>query len=157
MSQIDKYIRTETIFSIIGSSVINILFFFLVFGASGPVTVWGMGNYVFDFVPQSFFTALICVLLPGLITRSRLSKGLFAPLHNPHISNIALVGRGLGYGFFALLTGGGAVATALHLWAVSHINWWPAFIAKILYGAVVAAITTTVGLRALLRAASHPA
>jgi hypothetical protein len=154
MPNMDRYIRTETIFSTIGSTVVNILFFFLVFGTKGPIEVWGAGQYAFDFVPQSFMTALLCTWLPGVITRKRLASGAVNHLLGPRPRPASLILRGLLYGVVALGLGAGAVAAGLYLLGLHEVNWLGGFVFKLAFGAIVAAIVTPLGLRALLREAS---
>lgn len=151
MPDIDKYIRTETIFSTIGSTVVNILFFFLVFGLTGPIEVWGIGKYAFDFVPQSFMTALLCTWLPGFITRRRLASGVVTHLPGPSPRFASLILRGLFYGAVALGLGAGCVAAGLYLLGLNEVNWLGGFVFKLSFGAIVAAVVTPLGLRALLR------
>lgn len=151
MPDMDKYIRTETIFSTIGSTVVNILFFFLVFGLKGPIEVWGIGKYAFDFVPQSFMTALICTWLPGFITRRRLASGVVTHLPGPSPRFASLILRGLFYGAVALGLGAGCVAAGLYLLGLNEVNWLGGFVFKLSFGAIVAAVVTPLGLRALLR------
>lgn len=149
----ERYIRTETIFSVVGSTVVNVLFFLLVFGTMGPIEVWGVGKYAFDFVPQSFMTALICVWLPGALTRKRLTNGAVVHLLGPRPRPASLILRGLLYGSIALGLGAGAVSTGLLLLGLNEVNWFGGLIFKLAYGAIVAAIVTPVGLHAVLREA----
>ena len=149
-----SYIRKETLFSIIGSTVVNILFFLLVFGTSGVLEVWGIGNYAFDFVPQSFMTALICTWLPGAITRKRLASGAATYMPGPLPRPASLILRGLFYGTIALGLGAGTVAAGLHLSKLSEVSWLGGFFFKLAYGAILAAIVTPIGLRAVLRETS---
>ena len=153
MADLDRYVRTETVFSTIGSTVVNILFFFLVFGAAGPIEVWGIGRYAFDFVPQSFMTALICTWLPGVITRKRLASGAVIHFSGPCPRLSSLVLRGLLYGVVALGVGAGAVSAGLYLLGLREVSWIGGFVFKLSFGAIVAAIITPLGLRALLREA----
>lgn len=150
----ERYIRTETIFSVVGSTVVNVLFFMLVFGMKGPIEVWGVGKYAFDFVPQSFMTALICIWLPGVITRKRLSSGAVVKLLGPRPRPASLRMRGLLYGSIALGLGAGAVSAGLFLSGLNEVNWLGGFVFKLAYGAIVAAIVTPMGLHAVLREAS---
>lgn len=70
-----SYIRRETGVSIVINSVLSLLFFFLVFGMDDPIPVWGMGQWVFDFLPQSFMIALMSTLVPGYLTAKKLKAG----------------------------------------------------------------------------------
>jgi hypothetical protein len=153
MSDIQEYIRTETIFSTLGSTVVAALFFVLVFGTSGPLKVWGIGAYAFDFVPQSFFTALLCTWLPGVITRKRLVTGAVKPISGGGSARPAsLVVRGLMYAVLALFIGGGGVALCLLLGEINQLAWLSGLIGKLAFGGVLAAIVTPIGLCSLLGA-----
>ncbi|MDE2597873.1 MAG: hypothetical protein KGL44_13445 [Sphingomonadales bacterium] len=137
------YLRNETAFSVVGSTVVNIMFFLMVFGWMKPVPVWGTGGYVFDFAPQSFFTALLCTLLPGFIIRRRLAVAGISP----NESTGALVVRAVLFGLGALVAGCGGAALVFLGIELSTIEWTTAFTAKLVYGAVVAAAVTPAGLR----------
>jgi hypothetical protein len=151
MSHLRKYIRTETALSVVGSTVVSGLFFLLVFGNSGPLRVWGVGAYAFDFIPQSFFTALLCTWLPGFLTRKRLASGSLAWLPIQQVSVTSVLVRGLKYAMLTLLIGAGGVAASLYLAGAQEFQWAPGLILKLCFGAVLAVIITPIGLRAMLR------
>ena len=62
------YIRRETLVSMVINGVLSLAFFIAVFGRTSPVALWGMGHWVFDFIPQSFMIALMSTLVPGALT-----------------------------------------------------------------------------------------
>jgi hypothetical protein len=156
MFDADRYIRTETKFSIIGSIVATVIFYVLVFGVLEPVSVRGVGRYAFDFLPQSFMTALLCTWLPGAITRKRAKSGTVAlsPQATPKPQSLILIG--LGFALASLILGGLLVAGALYLSRIETINWTLGLAGKIAFAGVVAAIITPAGLRTLLGTRAQP-
>jgi len=148
---IDEYVRTETRFSIVGSVLVTILFYMLVFGTGGRVPINGMGGYAFDFGPQSFMTALICTWLPGLITRKRI-KSEHAALHGAQIGRHSVLFTGLYAGLATLIVGGGCAVAVLRASGASTIDWGLGLAIKCLFAAMVAMVITPFGLRRLLGA-----
>lgn len=73
------YIRKETLVSMAINGVLSAVFFLLVFGTAQTVLVWGAGNWVFDFLPQSFMITLMGTLVPGALTARRLKAGEIQP------------------------------------------------------------------------------
>ncbi|WP_263588012.1 hypothetical protein [Sphingopyxis sp. GC21] len=155
MPGFERYVRTETIFSTIGTLVVTAFLYSLMFGFAGPVPVRGVGAYAFDFVPQAFMTALICIWVPGAMTRKRLARGAIAALPAMKLPASPLVLRGFTYGVLALLIGSGSVITALLLGEYHEIDWLVGLTGKLAFGGMVAAIATPMGLRALFRQASN--
>ena len=49
-----SYIAREILLSALINGAISVAFFVGVFGGAVPVPLWGLGNYAFDLVPQSF-------------------------------------------------------------------------------------------------------
>ncbi|WP_372731398.1 hypothetical protein [Novosphingobium sp.] len=152
----DRYVRTETLFSAIGSAVVTIVLFVLVFGTAGPVAAWGIGAFVFDCFPQAFFTALICTVLPGFITRSRARAGKLVSLgistsSGLQVSAAAILRRSLWAGIAAMVLVGPASAAVLHFGGINAIGWWTALGVKIVIAAIVAMIATPFGLRHLFQ------
>lgn len=153
MDQTHRYIRTETVFSAIGSGVATVGMYFAVFGASGQIAVRSMGGYAFDFAPQSFMTALLCTWLPGLITRKRIARGtvptaIGATGATPKIESLLI--RGFAFGAASLVLAAGPVALALLSSGLTELDWTAGLMGKILFSAVVAVIITPIGLRAIL-------
>lgn len=154
MTDKGQYIRTETLFGTIGSAVVTIVLFLLVFGTTGPVAAWGAGAFVFDCFPQALFTALICTVLPGLITRSRARAGKLAAFGisaraGQRVTLATIFRRSLGAGAVALALIGPTTAAALHFGGIDVIGWWTALVAKVTIAVIVAVIATASGLRQL--------
>ena len=139
--RITPYILRETIVSAAINGVIGALFFFAVFGAAGRVTVAGWGGYATDFLPQSGAVALMACLVPAMIARraqrtGRLATGSEGLLAMPWLLRAALVAL-----LFGLLLG----AAIAHLWlrsGMATLDWPPALIIQMFYGAALGAIVT---------------
>lgn len=71
----NHYIRRETLVNVAINCFFAALFFFVVFGGQDRVPVWGLGNWVFDFIPQSFMIALLGTIIPGALAAKRLGWG----------------------------------------------------------------------------------
>lgn len=144
------YVRRETAVSIVINSALSALFFWLVFGGVDPVPVWGMGNWVFDFAPQSFMIALMSTLVPGALTAKAIRAGKIAPAGSPSRLPGGLVKRAL---LLALLSAaGGTLLVALCATAsgVASISAMTGLVLKVGYGALLAIVVTPPGLRRAL-------
>lgn len=130
-------IARETAISIVINLAFSLGFFLLIFGGTGPVTVWGMGQLAFDNAIQAFMIALMSTLVPGALLLRRLPG--------------SLVVRAALAGLAAAVIGGGALAAILSLGDVAALAWRDALILKLTFGAVIAAIVTPICLRATSR------
>jgi hypothetical protein len=151
------YIAVETAISVAINVGISAAFMFLVFGRSPTIDLWGPHGLALDFVPQTFMITLMSVLVPSLITRRRLKSG--------RIARRAMVGHGrvprnilsraiiIGCALTVLL-GGCAVLLLSASWRGSE-PFWHVFPFKLIYGALVAAIATPLGLHATLTEAER--
>ena len=146
-----NYVRTQTIFSVIGSIVVTVIFFVVAFDLSGPLPVRGVGGYAFDFVPQAFMTALICTLIPGFVTRSQLRQGILTPLAGDAPRPASLLLRGLIFALVSLVLGAGSVSLLLFVADIQSIDWEIGLAVKILFAGLVAVLVTPKALRASLR------
>ena len=147
------YIRRESMLSIAINAVLSLAFFIAAFGLDPavPVPVAGAGGYALDILPQSFMIALMSTLVPGALTAMRIRKRRIAGVPE---TGKALLLRALVTALAALAVGAG-IALALHVVAGDvRLSWIPALIAKIVYGAALAAAVTPVGLRVALRHAA---
>lgn len=144
------YQARETAVSAVVSSAISAAFMFGVFGMAGSLPVPGMGNFAFDFVPQSGGIALMGCLVPSLLARNAIASGkVVTPLAQaPGISATirqsvlwAIAGLGIGALASFVLAAGGMAA----------IGWLPALLIKIIYGAALGAIVTQRVLSRLFR------
>jgi len=152
------YIRRETGVSIVINSVLSALFFWLVFGGVDPVLVWGMGNWVFDFLPQSFMIALMSTLVPGALTAKAIRAGKIAGNGPRNWLPANLLARAV---VLAILSAAGgtalvallviAVGVTLSLpWSITELSATTALALKVIYGAILALIVTPPGLRQAL-------
>lgn len=146
------HLRREVATSMAINCGLTLAFFLVVFGRSGPVPVWGLGHYVFDFLPQGFMVAFMGTLVPCLLTRKALRAGKVAPLagpaplalpHNLPLRAMLLgsVGAALGTGISALTTG---------MLGLESLAWGVALGAKLAFVASLAFAVTSLALRATL-------
>lgn len=151
-----RYIRVETAISVGINSVLSAVAFLIVFGAEGPVPIWGAGGLVLDGLPQGFMIALMGTLVPGLLTARRLRSGTVEPV--PAISDSLaarlpknLVALALTLAVVTALVGTAVFALACLLTARAQVESWTlALIVKIAFGAILALVVTPIGLRAAL-------
>jgi hypothetical protein len=143
------YLRTETAISIVINAVLSLGFFWLVFGFAPFVPVAGLGGYAVDFLPQSFMIALMSTLMPGIITAGRIRAGRIGGQAQ---STGALLRRSVLTAVVAMLVGITIAAILLVISTEAALPWGPTLFAKILYGGLLAAIVTPIGLRYALRA-----
>lgn len=149
---IDAYIRRETRISMAINALLSLLIFFAVFGIGRPVESWGVGQWVFDFLPQSFMIALMSVLIPGALARQKLKNGTLAP--GPHRSVLPrnLLVRALILAGLSASIGTALVAGLVWMTGMATIAPIPALLFKTTYGAILALIVTPPALRAALAA-----
>jgi hypothetical protein len=148
----NRYMLIETSISVVFNIVISALFMFLVFGRTPVISLWGTHGLALDFVPQTFMITLMSVLVPSLIARRRMRSGRLArnarrsPSRLPRsvFLRAALIGCVL-----TALLGGCAVLIASALWHSTE-SFWHVLPFKLVYGALVAAVATPLGLRAIL-------
>jgi hypothetical protein len=149
----EAYIRKETMVSMVINGVLSAVFFLLVFGMATSVPAWGVGNWVFDFLPQSFMITLMSTLVPGALTAKRLKAGEIQPgSYNSRLPR-SLVMRALLLAVLAAAIGTGLVAAIITLTGVNELALLPAFGVKVIYGIALGAIVTPIGLRAALSVA----
>jgi hypothetical protein len=149
-AQAGSYVRRETVISLVINTVLSMLFYALVFGRQDPVEAWGLGQWVFDFVPQSFMIALMSVAVPGALTAGRLRAGAVMPLDRPTRLPRNLLARALLLAVASAIVGTAIVAALVRLTGLEVIPATAALVAKAGYGALLAMIVTPIGLRAAL-------
>lgn len=133
----------ETAISVLINCVMTAAFYFLVFHGVEPVPIWGLGNFAFDFAPQTFMIALMGTLVPGLIAAHAMKPD------GPTRTQIAR--RAFLFALIAVAVG--ILASSALLW-VSGLDLMPfraGMIIKLVYGASLAAIVTPTFLRSQLR------
>jgi hypothetical protein len=147
-----RYIAIETAISVVINVGFSALFFFLVFGRTEQIALWGPGGFAFDYFPQTFMITLMGVIVPTILTRKRVSAGKVPRRESAFADrlprNVVLRALLLGAVAAAVL---GAVAVLItdSLWSgqPAHSDLR---LLKLAYGAVVAAIMTPIGLVAAL-------
>lgn len=144
------HIRRETRVSIVINAVLSVLFFLLVFGWNGPVRVWGVGNYVFDAIPQSFMVSLMSTLVPGAMTARKLAQASVAPIDRQRRLPRSLIPRGLIFALAGSCAGYALFAVPLLVTGVETLAWGTAFAFKIVYGGTLGALVSRAGLREAL-------
>jgi hypothetical protein len=144
------YIRRETLVSMVINTVLSFAFFLGVFGRSGDVPVWGMGAYVFDFVPQSFMIGLMAILVPGALAGKARRAGKVAPWAGASRLPKALVPRAVLVALGSVALGVGGSALVLTLLGAQSLPYTTALTVKLVFGAALALLVTPPGLKAAL-------
>ena len=146
-SSYTRYIVTETTVSILINVLISALFMVMVFGRSTWIELWGGHGLAVDFIPQTFMIAAMSVLVPTLLTRRRIKRGvLVRSAGEPPrlLGNLAL--RVIALAIVLTLALGAAGVLILDILWTRPLGFWEAFPLKLLYGGVVALIATPIGL-----------
>lgn len=146
----NHHIRRETLVSVIINSTLSLLFFLLVFGMRDPVPVWGIGQWVFDFVPQGFMIALMSTLVPGALAARKVKAGTVQTIdHNSRLPR-SLVPRALVLAVASAVVGTAIIALIAWLAGLQSIPHVAALLLKVCYGALLSIIVTPPALRAAL-------
>lgn len=146
------YIRRETLVSVVINCVLSALFFWLVFRGVDPVPMWGIGNWVFDFMPQGFMIALMSTLVPGAMTGKAIRAGRITADGPRSRLPGNLLARALLLASASALLGAGLVTVFVTGIGVTHLPGTTALLLKVAYGAILAAVVTPPGLRRALAA-----
>lgn len=144
------YIRRETAVSTAINVALSAAFFVAVFGTGGKVPVWGMGGYVFDFGPQGFMIGLMATLVPGLMVRKALWQGKVPVIQGASRLPAAVLPRAVLCGVFGAVCGMAGAGAVLLVGGATQLDWLPALLAKLAFGAALALVVTPAGLRAEL-------
>jgi len=149
-SVIDTYVRRETCVGMIINAIMSLLIFLAMFDVRRPVETWGIGQWVFDFLPQSFMVTFMSVLIPGALAHQKVRKGVLAP--EPHRSILPrnLMVRALVMAVASAIIGTAMVAGLVWLTGAEAIAPTYALILKATYGTVLALIVTPLSLRVAL-------
>lgn len=146
------YIRRETLISVVINSVLSALFFWLMFCGVDPVPIWGMGNWVFDFIPQGFMIALMSTLVPGAMTGKAIRTGRIKADGPRNRLPGNVLARALMLAVVSALAGAVLVAIIMLGVGFVHMSVATALLLKVAYGAILAIIITPPGLRRALAA-----
>lgn len=129
----------ETTISVVINCALTAAFYFLLFHGVEAVPVWGVGNFAFDFGPQTFMIALMGTMVPGLIASRT--------LRSPATPRAKIIRRALVFAVVALIFGCAMTSTSLWLLGIKTIAFQQGLMAKLLYGGALAAIVTPLFLR----------
>lgn len=146
----EAYIRRETVVSVAINAALTLAFFLAVFGFRRPVPVWGMGAYVFDFVPQGFMIGLMASLVPGVLVGKALRAGKVTPMAAHSSLPSGLVARSLLMAACGALAGVVISAGLLAASVLEQLPWGAALAGKLVWAVLLALIVTPAGLRAAL-------
>ncbi len=133
------YIRIELLIGTIIGGVVSGAFCIAIFGKASVIT----GNDIaFDAIPHSFMLTLMAILVPSQITKSRLRRGMIAPLT---VERLPWLKRHLIIGSVATASAMTVVGYALHailLPIVGPAVWplWMLLAFKIAYGMIICLI-----------------
>lgn len=130
----------ETTISVVINCALTAAFYFLLFHGVEAVPIWGVGNFAFDFGPQTFMIALMGTMVPGLIA-SRKFRSSATP-------KTKIIQRALVVAVVALIVGCSITTASLWLLSSDVVAFNQGLKAKILYGGALAAIVTPLFLRA---------
>lgn len=124
----------------------------LVFGKQNRIELWGPHGLALDFAPQTFMIALMSVLIPTAIARRRLRMRLIVGY--PGVQGTGWLRnmwwRALIIAVALTATLGAAfVGVVAAIWK-GPVGFWTAFPFKLLYGALVALVATSLSLRIAL-------
>jgi len=144
------YIRRETAVSIVINMVLTALFFALVFGFARPVPVWGIGHYVFDFIPQAFMIALMATLVPGALASKARRAGTVSHWPTPPRLPRALAPRAILLGCTSAVASIAFAAALLWTTGLQTLPTLPALLAKLAFAAALARLITPLGLKTAL-------
>ncbi|HUD94686.1 hypothetical protein [Sphingobium sp.] len=149
---LDAYVRRETAISIAINAALSLAFFLAIFGLDRPIPPWGVGGWVFDFMPQGFMIALMSVLVPGIIAGRKLRSGRLVATPSSSLLPRHLVARAILLAITSALAGSALVATFVWIGGVQMLTPLAALLFKVGYGAGLAAIITPPSLRTALSA-----
>lgn len=137
-----SHVVRETIVSILVNAALSGVVYFAFFHDSARIPIWGIGNFLFDFAPQSLMIGLMGSLVPGLLAaKSRRRDGLGT------VPVIGIVWRAVGFALTAMVLGTSAAAAMLYLLGLASIAFAAGLAVKTGYGALLAASVTPVFLR----------
>lgn len=127
--------------------------FRLLFGGASRIPLHGLGNFLFDFLPQGFMVALMSAFVPGLFARRAVARGDFPG----NETAFAILPRALPAKAVVLAL---AAAACLSLPMISlvamlggeTIGWPAASVLKIAFGAGVSLVITPISLGSIIPA-----
>lgn len=135
-----KYRRRETFVSAGINMVFSAVFYLIVFGTSGEIPVRGLGNFAFDFLPQSAAIGLMGSLVPGLLMRRALARGNLSGI-KVQVDTRAFLGI-VGRTVLAATSIGALLFFVFGTYGPDQIGGTTALVQKLAYGASLGAVIT---------------
>ncbi len=151
----DIYIARETRISVVVNATLSLVFFLFAFGLEHPIEIRGLGNWVFDFSPQSFMIALMSTLVPGAIARRRLRAGTLAVTEHRSMLPSGLLARSLLVGGLGAVAGVGLAGGFALLLEPAPIAPLTGLAVKVGYAGLLALLVTPPSLRVALASAPN--
>lgn len=155
MSHHRSYILRETVISVVINILIGVAFFVSKFHGQSQVALWGAGGIVVDTLPQGFMVALMSVLPPSIITRSRImGSKLVTRSGNSWVPPLrSILARALLTAIVGMICLTASVAMLSALSGAASMSFALGLVLKPLAGGVEAAVITPFAIRALLNRA----
>lgn len=147
----ESQVRRETLVSALVNGAISLGFFLAVFGGSGPIVVPGIGDYAFDFLPQSFVIGLMASLVPGLLARKAIVSGRPGGFAFAAPAAGVIVRQAIVTALIALAAGAVVALFTLAVSRTGTIGHGAGLVVKVAYGAALGAVTTHLTLGRLLK------
>lgn len=139
MSGYRRFFTIEIVVNAIISAGFGGLFGWLLFGTNAVVTPTDKYWLSLDFLPQTFMTALMSYLIPGVSARLRLRKGRLERLSSPisRVNDLPFVGQVVVAAVLTTATIGIAAASVTQMLVETPVSNARVMAAKMTYGAIL--------------------
>lgn len=144
----EAFIRRETAISVVVNAAISAGICWLVFGGNAAAPIWSVPGIVADTVPQGFMVALMAALVPGLLARRAVARGLLDGSNAT--TTLAIVRRAIVTGATSALVATAIIAALFAIARVDAVPFGEALVLKIVVGAAIAFVVTPRALRGAL-------
>ncbi len=148
-----RYIRNETLVGCVFNGVLSIVFAFLVFYGVELIPLWGPQGMAVDLIPTVFMITLVGNLIVTVLTRKRVAAGQVPRLEqtaHQRLPRSALLRVLLLAVLFTVVL---VPLSVFALWALrmDPVPFWTFVGFKVVYGAIVGALSAGIVVRAALR------
>lgn len=148
-----RFILREACIGAILNALLSYGIFRLLFRGAPVIPLHGVGNFLFDFLPQGFMVALMSALVPGLFARRAVTSGRFpGEMTAFAILPRALPAKAVVLGFAAMVFAALPMAGLVGLFWNQAIDWPSAAALKVAFGAVVSLAITPISLCSIIPA-----
>ncbi len=147
-----SYVRRETLIGCAFNAVLSVVFAFVVFHGVERIPLWGAQGLAVDLVPTVFMITLVGNLIVTFVTRQRVRAGSVAPLAPPARSWLPrrAVPRMLLLAALTTIVIVPLSVAVLLLLGIDSMQFGNFVVFKIVYGAVVGALTAPLVIRTAL-------